>query len=331
MGRLRHSKLILFIIVSLSTIISVSACSLAIPDFEYISNIALTEDSNKVLITVQNSDFNQWKLTYDLSTNELQEVDRELDGIDLEPNVSPQDFVSNLEHHVEGLEWVLSMTDGTEIFDTILSINTTSEIDLTESNVFFVSESLQIAYLILPVDLEMTDNPTAGVVKSTIIIVPFDNPQSYKMVFEAHSYLQNLKYIYFNVYDEFQLLRIQGNGADCVNSIYFIYDSESFEFLVQSFAADRDRIDPRIGKLIISSYGWESQISEITLYNLETGEIENHSISDYKIREVLAIEETESTLPKPTISEEITATLPIFTVATSISMLLIIVIVRNKN
>ena len=72
MKKLGHSKLLVFFALGLATIISVSACSLAIPESVYFSNIELTDNSDHIIVTISDENYNKWELIYDIPSMELE-------------------------------------------------------------------------------------------------------------------------------------------------------------------------------------------------------------------------------------------------------------------
>ena len=71
MKRLKRSKYFILLTLALSTIISVSACSLATPETVFISNIELTDNPDEVMINISDADYNKWELIYDIPSMEM--------------------------------------------------------------------------------------------------------------------------------------------------------------------------------------------------------------------------------------------------------------------
>ncbi|MCE7734182.1 MAG: hypothetical protein GPJ54_04830 [Candidatus Heimdallarchaeota archaeon] len=340
MKKLGNSKLIMFLAFVLATIVSVSACSLATPESVYFANIELTDNSDQILVTVSDKDYNKWELIFDVSTTALESVNNQVSIGDLEIQPSEQNYSSQLFENATGVFWILTNTQDQSEFGIKLTQNKTLSIEAVEDYMFFVSDSLKTAYLLLPYDADISGGIKDSVLYATIAIVPLEDPNNIKYSFVAHSYLTDLFSTNFKVYDGLHVFFIHGNGADCVNSIYFTYDQDSFQFLSQTSAWQDDLIDPRNNKLIISSYYYQTRISEIKMIDLDNFEETKFEVSDDEILALLDIETSKSTsslttMISSTINNTVSSVLPIFGIYLPlgfvVSLFIVKLKIRNKN
>ncbi|MHA2099841.1 MAG: hypothetical protein ACW99A_14280, partial [Candidatus Kariarchaeaceae archaeon] len=144
------SKIILILAVGLSTIVSISACSIALPNFVYFYNAELTENPDLIIIEIADGDYNKWDLVYDIQNNELREKKDEVSIQDVKLTSSAQNYNSSLNLNETGAFWELKDENNSVIFDINLQINDLTLIDSSQGFVAFVSESLNTAYMILP-------------------------------------------------------------------------------------------------------------------------------------------------------------------------------------
>lgn len=340
MKKLGHSKLIVFLALGLATVISVSACSLATPESVYLSKIELTDNSDQILVTISDKDYNKWELIYDIPSMEFESTENQESIGEVKIRPSGQNYSSQLLDNGTGVFWKLTSLDNSSEFEFNLTGNETIAFNVVNDYMFFVSDSLKTAYLILPYDADISGGIKDSVLYATIVVASLEDPQDIKLSFVAHSYLTDLYSASFEVYDGLNLFFIHGNGADCINSIYFTYDQDSFEFLSQTSAWQADLIDPRINKLIVSSYNYQTHISEIKVIDLDNFEETSLEISDDAILTLLGIETSKSSSSlssaiSSTLTDTVSSVLPIFGIYLPMGFVVSIFIVklkiRNKN
>jgi hypothetical protein len=116
-----------------------------------------------------------------------------------------------------------------------------------------------------------------------------------------------------------------------VNQIYFSYNEINFEFLVQTFAGQRGLIDPRVDKLIMSSCGWDNQVSQIKLIDLNNYEESKLEIDANQIEALLEIDTKTSNSGNSTTTESLSAVLPTFSLFSSVGIVITISIISKKN
>lgn len=338
MNKLTGSKFIVFFALGISMIISVSACSLAIPETVYISNIELTDNSDQILVKVSDADYHKWELIYDIPSMELKNVDSNVNIADIEIRPSLQNYSSQLFDNGTDALWILTNGEDNSVYEFRFGMNVSRDTEMLVENMFFVSSSLRTAYLILPYDLDTSGGIKDSVLRATVVIASLDDPENIKFSYVAHSYLTDFYSISFELYDGFQIFYLHGNGADCVNSVYFNYDRDSFQFLSQTSAWQRDLIDPRTSKLIVASYAWESGTSEISLTDLNNFKEQSFVVSDDSIMTLLGITTEHTSLSSEsstTLTDSLSATLPIFGIYLPMGVILLVFIgkwkFRNSN
>lgn len=315
---LRH-HLMGFVVLGLISILSTSACSIAVPEFLHISNIELTDDETKIHFTISDDDYNNWEVVYNLFENQIQTLGSEQIITDLGMRPTIQNYITRL-YENNGLSyWELKDSENNLLFNIEIELNTSDIVFVSENLSSFFSVKLNTAYLIIPNFLYDTSIVEYDGEYATVVIAQMDNLENLTYLVETEWYRYGNS---FSIYDEYQLLRLQGNGADCVNSVYFTFGIDTFDFLVKTTAGQRELLDHRSGFMYVSSYQWAEHTS--TLQTINLNDYETHAVT-WESEQLRAIIDDDI----DTISDSLT--LPVLSLIGTAFCLFAIVFLRKRS